>query len=94
MRVRGIVYFAFVGESWRGEGRRRGLFRGSAVGRRVDVGVEQRRRRGQWGLSVVIFEGRGRHATGDWGSVKRGTPCYCSRARCGEKDGPKRVRVR
>jgi hypothetical protein len=57
VRVRGSVYFAFVGETWRGKRRRQGVFRGGAVARRMDVGVEQRRRRGQWGISVVIFEG-------------------------------------
>ena len=57
VRVRGSVYLAFVGETWRGEERRRRVFRSGAVGRRMDVCVEQRRRRGQWGISVVIFEG-------------------------------------
>lgn len=57
VRVRGSVDFAFVGETWRGKGRRRRVFRGGAVGGRMDVGVEQRRRRGQWGFLVVIFEG-------------------------------------
>lgn len=57
VRVRGSVYLAFVGETWRGKRRRRRVLRGGAVGGWMDVGVEQRRRRGQWGFSVVIFEG-------------------------------------
>lgn len=50
VRVRGSVEFVSDWESWWGEGRRRGVFRGGAVVWRMDAGFEQRRRRGQWGF--------------------------------------------